>query len=76
MFYFGFNFEALCWQEPLKYMNAEAKGMMLIDSGAPKSIVSSRWLEGYLRDVKVSNEDIKKGSYARRFRLEKTVYLC
>ena len=50
--------------------------MILIYSGAPKSIVSSRWLEGYLRDVKVSNEDIEKGSYARRFRLEKTVYLC
>ena len=60
----------------VRYVNARAERMMLIDSGAPKSIVSSRWLEGYLRDGKVSNEDVKKGTCARRFRLGKTVYLC
>ena len=44
----------------VKYVNAGADRMMLIDSGAPKSIVSSRWFEGYLRDAKVSEEDVKK----------------
>ena len=59
----------------IKYVNAGAERMMLIDSGAPKFIVSSRWLEGYLRDAKVSDEDVKKRSCARRFILGKTVYL-
>ena len=44
----------------VKYVNAGAKKMMLIDSGAPKSIVSNKWLEGYLKDAKVSDEDGKK----------------
>ena len=59
----------------IKYVNAGAERMMLIDSGAPKSIVSSRWLDGYLKDAKVSDEDVKKRSCARRIRLGKTVYL-
>ena len=42
------------------YVNAGAKRKMLIDSGAPKSIVSSRWFEEYLRNAKVSKEDVKK----------------
>ncbi len=44
----------------LKFMNSGAPRMMLIDSGAPKSVVSKEWIEGYLKDVKVSEEDIKK----------------
>ena len=48
--------------------------MMLIDNGAPKSIVRSRLLEGYLQDAKVSNEDIQKKSCAIRFRMGKTIY--
>ena len=32
----------------VKYVNEGQERLMLIDSGAPKSIVSSRWLEGYL----------------------------
>ena len=31
----------------MKYMNAGAPIMMLIDSGAPKSVVSEEWVEGY-----------------------------
>ena len=49
--------------------------MMLIDSGAPKSIVSKKWLEGYLQDANVSEEDIKRKSCARRFSLGKTIYV-
>ena len=42
------------------YINAGADRMMLIDSGAPKSIISSKWFEGYLKDSKVGGEDVKK----------------
>ena len=38
----------------VKYMNAGAERMMLIDSGAPKSIVSKKWLKEYLREAKVN----------------------
>ena len=41
----------------VKFMNAGAPRIMLIDSGAPKSIVSKEWIAGYLKDVKVSEED-------------------
>ena len=46
----------------VKYINARAERMMLIDSGAPKSIVSKKWLEGYLQDAKVSEEVVQGGS--------------
>ena len=38
----------------VKYMNEGQKRVILIDSGAPKSIVSSRLFEGYLKDAKVN----------------------
>ena len=59
----------------VKYVNAGEERMMLIDSGAPKSIMSSRWFEGYLRDAEVNGEDVKKKSCVQRFRMGKTVYL-
>ena len=37
----------------VKFMNAGVPRMMLIDSGAPKSVVSREWIEGYLKDMKV-----------------------
>ena len=40
--------------------------MMLIDSGASKSIVTSGWLKVYLRDAKISKEDVKKRKCARK----------
>ena len=45
----------------IKYFNAYTDIIVLIDSGARKSIMTSRWLEEYLRDGKVSNEDVKYG---------------
>ena len=41
----------------VKYGNGGPERMMLIDSGAPKSIVSKKWLEGYLKNVKKSISD-------------------
>ena len=59
----------------VKYVNEGTDRMMLIDNGALKSIVSYRWLNGYLKNAKVSEEDVKKKSCARKFRMGKTVYL-
>ena len=42
----------------VKYMNAGAPKMMLIDCGAPKSIVSKQWIEGYLKDIKVDENEV------------------
>ena len=59
----------------VKYINEGQEGMMLIDNGVPKSLVSSRWFDGYLQDAKVDEESVKRKSCARRFRMGKTVYL-
>ena len=65
-------------EEILINMNYVSKGqerMMLIDSSAPRSIVSSRWFEGYLKDSKVDEKDVKRTDCTKRFRMGKTVYL-
>ena len=49
--------------------------MMLIDSGAPESIVSKKWFAEYFREPKINEDDIKRKKCARRFRMGKTVYL-
>ena len=53
----------------LKYMNAGAGRMILIDSGAPESV------EGYLKDMKIDEDEINKKSCYRRFRIGETTYL-
>ena len=59
----------------VKYMNAGAPRIMLIDSGAPKSVVSKEWIEGYLKDMKVDESEIEKKSCCRRFRMGETTYI-
>ena len=59
----------------VKFMNAGAPRMMLIDSGAPKSVVSREWIDGYLKDMKVDESEIEKKSCCRRFRMEETTYI-
>ena len=59
----------------VKYINAGAPRMMLIDSGAPKSVVSKEWIEGYLKDMKVDESEIEKKSCCRRFIMGDTAYL-
>merc|ERR1712030_45699 len=48
---------------------------MIIDSGAPVSLMSSAWLANYIEEAKVFNEDITKSSSNQRFRLGKTPYM-
>ena len=44
----------------VNYVNDGQERMMLMDSGAPKSIVSFRWFEGHLKDAKVDEKDVKR----------------
>ena len=56
-------------------INDGAARMMLVDCGAPKSVVSREWIEGYLKDMKVDESEIKRKSCCRRFRMGETTYL-
>ena len=58
----------------VKFMNAGAPRIMLIDSGDPKSVVSKEGIEGYLKDMKVSEDEIQKKSCYRCFRMGETTY--
>ena len=48
---------------------------MLKNSGAPKSVVSREWIELYLRGMKVDEDEIKKKSCYRIFRIGEATYL-
>ena len=42
---------------------SETEGFkMIVDIGAPLSIVSNKWLEKYIDEMKVDREDIEKRS--------------
>ena len=43
----------------------EIEHMMVIDSGAPVSLVSSDWLKQYLKEAKVDNKEVKKAAAIR-----------
>ena len=46
----------------VKYVEKEIENMMIIDSGAPVSLMSSAWFRNYLREAKVDNEEVQKSS--------------
>ena len=58
----------------VKFINDGAPRMMLIDSGALKSVVSREWIEGYLKDMKVDEDEIEKKGCCR-FRMGVITYL-
>ena len=49
--------------------------MMLIDSGAPKSVVSRELIDGYIKDMKVDESEIERKNCCRRFRMGETTYI-
>ena len=59
----------------IKYVDESVDNNMIIDSGAPVSIVSADWLARYIKEAKVDETDIVKKGCARRFRLGKTLYV-
>ena len=42
----------------VKYVEKEIENMMVIDSGAPVSLMSSTWFQNYLKESKVDNKEI------------------
>ena len=44
----------------IKYMEKDNKNIMVIDSGALISLVSSTWFEKYIKEAKINNEDMNK----------------
>ena len=59
----------------IKYVQKEMEDSMVIDSGAPVSLVSSTWLKNYVKEAKVEDENVVKASSNRRFRRGKTPYM-
>ena len=59
----------------VKFMNTCIGSRMIVDSGAPLSIVSSRWLKRYIEEAKVDENVLEYKNCVRRFRLGKTLYL-
>ena len=54
----------------------EAKGMqMIVDSGAPVSIATSKWMEKYLKEMEVNKDDIIEKECNRRFKMGENIYL-
>merc|ERR1712126_505582 len=47
----------------------------VMNAGAPKSVVSKELIEGYLKDMKVSDDEIEKKSCCRSFLMGETTYL-
>jgi len=59
----------------VQYVEKDIENMMMINSGAPVSLVSSDWFKQYVKEAKIDDEEIKKSSSAWRFRLGKTLYI-
>ena len=54
----------------------EAKGMnMIVDSGAPVSIATSKWMEKYLKTMGVKKEETTENECKRKFSMGENVYL-
>ena len=53
----------------------EAKGMqMIVDSGAPVSIGTSKWMKKYLKELEVNKDDITEKECNRRFKMGENIY--
>merc|ERR1712237_94091 len=59
----------------VKYVEKEIENLMIVDSGAPVSLMSSAWLNNYLKEAKVYQSEVEKSSSNQRFRLGKTPYV-
>ncbi len=58
----------------VRYVN-EARGMqMIVDSGAPVSIATSKWMEKYLKEMEVNKDEIKERESNRKFKMGENVY--
>ena len=59
----------------VRFLN-EAKGMQIIvDSGPPVSIVTSKWIEKYLNNMEVNKDEITEKECNRKFKMGKDIFL-
>ena len=67
------NFMEEEYEVDVRYVN-ELEGLrMIVDSGAPLSILSAGWLEKYLKEMKVDARDVEEKSCNRRSRFGEKV---
>ena len=58
----------------VRYVN-ETKGIqMIVDSGAPVSIATSKWMEKYLNEMEVDRNEITERECNRKFKMGENVY--
>ena len=48
---------------------------MIVDSGAPVSIATSKWMERYLKEMEVKKDEITEKKCNRRFKMGENIYL-
>ena len=54
----------------------EAKGMqMIVDSDAPVSIATSKWMEKYIKNMEVKKDEITENECKRKFKMGENIYL-
>ena len=54
----------------------EAKGMqMIVDSGAPMSIATTKWMDRYLKSMEVKEDEITEKVCNRKFKMGENVYM-
>ena len=54
----------------------EAKGkQIIVDSGTPVSIETSKWMEKYLKDMEVKKDEITEKECNRKFKMGENIYL-
>ena len=54
--------------------DADMEKEMVIDSGAPMSLVSEAWLEKYLKEMKLDEDDVRRMRDDWRFKLGRMTY--
>ena len=59
----------------VKFVDTCIGSRMIVDSGAPLSIVSSRWLKRYIEEAKVDEYVLEYKNCVTRFRLRKILYV-
>ena len=54
----------------------EAKGMqMIVDSGAPVSIATNKWMERYLKEIEMKKDETTEKECNRRFKMGENICL-
>ena len=59
----------------VKFVDTSIGTIMIVESGAPLSIVSSTWLKKYVKENRVDENEIMLRDCVRHFRLGKTLYI-